>query len=577
VLELAAMNGCDTYRIVNGRLGRGAWLVGIAWAMVLGCVTCCGIARGQGAPGIGGQGQGASTIHGRVLNQITKEPIGRALVASPGDEYATLTDDRGQFEFRFSLHEGQGNSVGGGTGATGINRLPSSSHSFLARKPGYLQDGRNARPVRVAAGQTEVTIYLVPEALIVGHVNVPGSEGDVRIECELYKRGMREGQETWLPAGTFTTWADAEFRFSGLEAGTYKLITHEQMDRDSLLPIPGAQLFGYPPIYYPNTTDFSVAGPIVVRAGETAQVNLAVARREYYPVRIPVENVPASRPLNLVVYPMGHHSPGWSLGYNPMEHTVEGMLPDGNYTVEADAQGEAQSTGILNFSMKGAAFEGPALNLIPNASLNVNVHGQQSNVQVSLTSIDELGSMRGRFSLRAKGSEGQELTIPNVRPGRYHVNVFSGKGYAASIQSGGSDLMQQPLVVGLGGGNSPIEITLRDDGGEVSGTVEEATSTEGNSVRSGENPQFRYVYLLPMGESTWPQPPTVRTLDGTFKMEQVAPGDYLVAAFDQVQQDLPYGSEEALRPLEGKGQAIHVEAGQKVNVRVKVNAGSDGE
>jgi hypothetical protein len=29
---------------------------------------------------------------------------------------------------------------------------------------------------------------------------VPGSEGDVRIKCELYKREVREGQETWLPA-----------------------------------------------------------------------------------------------------------------------------------------------------------------------------------------------------------------------------------------------------------------------------------------------------------------------------------------------------------------------------------------
>jgi hypothetical protein len=60
-------------------------------------------------------------------------------------------------------------------------------------------------------------------------------------------------------------------------------------------------------------------------------------------------------------------------------------------------------------------------------------------------------------------------------------------------------------------------------------------------------------------------------------VEQVPPGNYLVVAFDQVQRDLPYGSEEALRPLEGKGRMIHVEAGQKVNVKVKVIVGSDGE
>jgi hypothetical protein len=40
------------------------------------------------------------------------------------------------------------------------------------------------------------------------------------------------------------TWANGEFRFSGLEAGTYRLITHEQMDRDSRVAMPGAPLFG---------------------------------------------------------------------------------------------------------------------------------------------------------------------------------------------------------------------------------------------------------------------------------------------------------------------------------------------
>lgn len=54
-------------------------------------------------------------------------------------------------------------------------------------------------------------------------------------------------------------------------------VLHEQMDRDSLLPVPGARLFGFPPIYYQTTTDFSVASAIVVKGKETAQANLTVA------------------------------------------------------------------------------------------------------------------------------------------------------------------------------------------------------------------------------------------------------------------------------------------------------------
>jgi len=596
MVESATMERNGTYRIEKGWLETRLWLCGVAWAIALGWGSCCGIVRGQIAEGTGGQGDAVTTVRGRVLNQVTKEPIGRALVTTLGDQYATLTDDRGQFEFKFPAQEGQANSAAGGAA---MNRLSGSMKVIMARKPGFLPTGRNPASGRAAATRSEVTIYLVPESLIVGHVNVPGSEGDVRIMCELYKRAMREGQEIWSAAGTFTTWEDGEFRFSELAAGTYKLITHEQMDRESLLPIPGAQLFGYPPIYYSNTTDFSLASPIVVGAGETAQANLAVARRQYYPVRIPVANAPMGGPMNLLIYPMGHHGPGWSLGYDATEQAIEGMLPDGNYTVEADALGPLPSTGILNFSVKGAAFEGAALNLIPNATLSVSVREEfrsgQSNqasggtpasderengggrfsVHVNLTPLEEIGSMRNRSSLSAEVSEGLEMTIPNVRPGRYHVNVISGKGYAAAVQSGGSDLMDGPLVVGWGGGNSAIEVTLRDDGAEVSGTVEETTSTEGSTGQNGGNTQFRYVYLLPLGGSTGPRPLTVRTWDKTFKMQQVSPGNYLLVAFDQVQQDLPYGNEEAMRGLESEGQVIHVESGQKVNVNLKVIAGSE--
>jgi hypothetical protein len=567
------------------------WAVGIAMAM--GGAVCCGSARGQGATG---KEDGVTTVRGRVLNQVTKEPIGRALVFTAGSEYATMTNDRGEFEFKIAEHQELRNIGGGvaGSGRAVMGQMQAGvGHMFMAKKPGYLEDGRGARPVQAADGQMEVTIHLVPEALIVGHVTVPGSEGDVRIACGLYRREMREGQETWSAGRTVTTWADGEFRFSELKAGTYKLITHEQMDRDSMIPVPGVRLFGYPPIYYPNTTDFSVASAIVVKAGETAQANLTVARREYYPVRIEVRNAPVPPAMNLVVYPMGHHGPGWSLGFNPMEQTIEGLLPDGNFTVEADAFGEKQATGILNFTVKGRAMEGPVLNLIPNASVNVNVHEEfqseqggepmgMSNgqdVQVNLVPLDELGGNRPRGRSRvAEGSDPHTMVIENVRPGRYRVNVFSGKGYAASIECGGSDLKKQPLVVGFGGGTPPIEITMHDDGGEVSGTVEETTGASRDAGQSGESQQMRIVYLLATGEGEWQEPLMAQSFFGTFQFPKVPPGDYVALAYanPKREEDLPWvGDKELEKSLEGLGQKIHVEAGQKVNVKLKVIAGEE--
>ncbi len=45
-------------------------------------------------------------------------------------------------------------------------------------------------------------------------------------------------------------------------------------------------------------------------------------------------------------------------------------------------------------------------------------------------------------------------------------------GYVAAVSSGGVDLLHNPLVVPPGGTSSPIEITLRDDGGTVEGAIE---------------------------------------------------------------------------------------------------------
>jgi len=543
--------------------------------------------------GTGGNEQGVTTVRGRVLNQVTKEPVARALVLTGDQEYATMTNDRGEFEFKTveRHNQGQGNIRGGvaGNGNVMMSMGAMQTQSFNARKPGYLPMGHNSAVRSEVHGQWETTIYLAPEALIVGHVTVPGSEGDVRIQCELYRRQISEGHETWQPAGTFTTWADGEFRFSELRAGTYKLITHEQMDRDLMAPIPGARLFGYPPIYYPNTTDFSAASAIVVKAGDTAQVNLTVVRREYYPVQIGLGNEPKG--MNLVVYPMGHYGPGWSLGFNPAEQAIEGMLPDGNYTVEADVLGEVQSTGMLNFSVNGRALEGPVLNLIPNASVSINVreefqskqrggsfamsNGQRvPDIRVNLAPMNEVaGRRRGGRAHVVEGSDEHTIVIENVRPGRYRVDVYSERGYAAAIQCGGSDVMHQPLVVGLGGGIPPIEVTMRDDGADVSGTVEEAPSAE----RSGENAPPRYIYLLPDGQGAGQLRMASTGPGDTFQMEQVPPGNYVVLAFEQSQEDLPYGNDKAMEALEGKGQVIHVGASQKVNVKVKMIAGSDEE
>ncbi len=590
---------------MSARLSPIRWLRRIAPAILLSSLIPSGFAKAQSMQGFGEPAEDASSIHGTVLNRLTHEPISRALVYSTDQQYAMLTDDRGHFEFKFPP---QGQDLPGTSDSYGVRSFRRYSPSnrpaeLLARKPGFLRIENDPSNGRAMTNQPEITIYLTPESLIVGHVNLPGSEGDMRTFLGLYRREIREGQEHWVSADSFRTWADGEFRFSNLASGTYKLLTQEQLDQDPLTFSPGGQRFGYPPVFFPGMSDFSSASPIQLAAGAMFQANFSPTRREYYPIKIPVLNASAGQSMNIIIYPLGHPGAGYSLGYNPADQQILGLLPDGNYTLQANAQGQPGSTGILNFSVHSAPVVGPAVNLIPNASLTVNVREEFSsgqsvfnedfagpaqgtlssaqlrriNLQVLLMPLEDFGSAQGGVSQPIEGVREHALVIPNVSPGRYRLLVEPGIGFAASVLSGGTDLLRLPLVVGMGGSSSTIEVTLRDDGAEVTGTVEDPAKTDRRPGQTFDFSTQYHVYFVPVGGGAGQFRQTIGGPEGSFTQMQLPPGDYRVLAFDRPQEDLAYASEEALRRFESKAQVIHLTAGQKERLQLKLILGSDSQ
>ena len=130
-------------------------------------------------------------------------------------------------------------------------------------------------------------------------------------------------------------------------------------------------------------------------------------------------------------------------------------------------------------------------------------------------------------------------------------------------------MQRQPLVVGLGGSTPPIEITVRDDGAQVEGTIEATTTTDvprAGFDSPGQSPG--HVYFVPMADSpgqfsmAWVSP------DGKFRLQQLPPGAYRVLAFDRQQPDLEYASDEVMSQYDSKAQVIRVVAGQKEHLRL---------
>ncbi len=562
------------------------------------------------------------TVRGIVINSVTHEPIARALVSSPDNRFATLSNSEGRFEFTLPKVDSAPEGVSGSTTPVSgqiQSAIPNRPYMLMARKPGFLADAYSQAQNLQNEAMKDFTLALTPESLIVGTVTLPTSEPPDSIMLQVFRRQVQDGRARWLPVGGAQSTSDGQFRFADLPAGTYKLLTHELLDHDPLttdpltLPppnVPIGKLFGYPPVYYQSAPDFGSAATIQLAAGQTQTVNLSLVKLPYYRVKVPVINAPDNG-IAVGVYAHGRKGPGFSLGYNNSDHAIEGMLPDGTYTIEASRFGHDGMTGLHTITIKGAAIDGPSMTLLPNASIPVNVKeeftsadnagsmtwningrnavikGPRRYLSVTLEPADDFGA-GPQVSLRDPRRADDALVIEGAPAGSYWVRVNSSRGYRASIRSGNLDLLHQPLVVGAGGTASPIEITMRDDTAEISGTVEGITSPAQGPVNAGGagaasadardwtfyspsgGQAAAHIYCVPLAESSgqfteiWVSP------DGSFVSQGLAPGAYRLLAFDREQHELEYRNPEALRTYDSKGPVVRVVGGQKEHVQLQL-------
>jgi len=549
-----------------------------------------------------------TVLRGTVVNSVTHQPVGRALVKSMDGRFATMTDERGHFEMAFKEKKNEapmGTAPGPATVRTALFPYPMMINTNGTPPPGtvdrpdYLTAVRtgylNPRTalgsaVGVARDQEEVTIALTPEAKVVGHVTLPDGEGAAGIAVELYRQTMQDGRARWTNIGSDQAISDGEFRFADLEAGTYKLYSAELPDRDPVTSDPRAgQGWGYPPDYYPSATDFAGGAVIHLAAGETFQAALTPEKKRYYRVRIGVAGGETGQPLEVEVERDGHPGPGFTLGYDFRDGSIGGMLPDGNYLVKVSSQRNDRGlTGLMNLSVRGGPAAG-MVTLLPGTDVEVRVsrefqeseqgqnsqigwgsshpggRGSQMPIQLQLVPTEEFNPGRQYMAQPANDLAAEGLVVAGVPAGEYRVNVEAQQGYVAALRCGDRDLRDAPLVIGGGASAPPIEVTLRNDGAEIDGSIVELAGHGGanSSMPAG------FVYIVPVrgaGEMKLviPQP------NGDFQIQQLAPGTYRVVAFAEPKNDLEYRDEDAMSKYEG--QVVTVTPGQKEKIRVSFSA-----
>jgi hypothetical protein len=287
----------------------------------------------------------------------------------------------------------------------------------------------------------------------------------------------------------------------------------------------------------------------------------------------------------------GQRGPGYALGYNAKTHKIEGSLPDGTYTLSASTYGEDAATGTVDIKVNGEPVTGPAVALIRNGTISLNVKEDFSQTRDTYESTWSDG--RHSFSLagarlylnaRAEPADDVEsatvgtirpptrdrddsLVIENLPPGRYWLRLDASRGYVESATSGGVDVLRQPVVVGPGA-NLSVDVKLRDDFAEVQGTLPAISSQAGVASEASAGPAA-WVYLLPLTDNPGRMQDFAIFSGGEFSAGRLAPGDYLLLAFSTRQSDLPYRDAEAMSAYQSKGEVVHLSAGQKTSVQLQ--------
>ena len=561
-------------------------LVGLV-AATSGCATW---AFGQGSQA----DDQKNNIRGIVVNSITHEPIGRVLVSSPGDRLAALTDAEGNFEFTLPKTANDGPGADFDSGQAHRPRPGAGGPLWLtARKPGFLDRPNEAGQVQAIPG-AEVTISLTPEAVIKGRVVLSTGDPALGIGVQIFSRQVQQGALRWLLSGQARANSNGEFRFAELSPGSYKIVTRE-MDDDPADTALGGQVYGFAPVYYPGVADFASAATIQLTAGQSYEADVSVVRQPYFPVRVPLANRELNGGMKVTVSVQGHRGPEYSLGYNAGKQRIEGLLPNGNYLVEAATLGQNSANGAVNLAVAGAPAESSGLELMRNSSVHFRVaeefsdasksssgswsdgthnfptHGPRAYLQVRAEPADDFAP-QGASLRPPTGPNDDSLVIDDLTPGRYWLRLTSSRGYVAAATMGGVDLLHQPFSV-VPGPSTPIEITMRDDNAEIDGTVTDAST--GTTPSPGASPLHAYVYCVPLSDSAGQFQQLGVNGEGNFSSQAMTPGTYRVMAFKIPQPNLPYRDAEAMRAYDSIGQVVRLGAGQKTSVQLQISSGNE--
>lgn len=586
------------------------WLAMLAWCALLLTATTAGLAQelpttplaesqplSANAPALP---TALTTVHGVVRNAFTSLPLARVLVQIEGDaSTGALTDGEGRFEL------------------TGV---PVGPQTIRVRKPGFhdrsyatedvdYQDDGPAHSVLVAAEMPALDFRLAPTSAIHGRVELSTGDPAQGIALKLLKQVIRNGRAVWAQNGETRTNGDGAYRFAGLPSGVYAVYTMPAFESEPAVSAvaAGAKVVrnGYASIFYPEAREFADATRIRLKGGKEAEANLLLTLEPFYSVKA-TAILPDGRPLSgddssgssvpepkpaTVLDATGRILP-YTMQLDAVTHSFQASLPDGAYTLLAGAeentdaslghdgairQKQAVLSGFAEVSVEGHAVANLRIPLASETNWPIHLRTvrsiaqfnqrQQNLVTVTATNAGEapIGAASDDSTAEDAGPDLLELA---AGPGPHWIGteVNDRSLCVDSFSAGGINLAREPLNVAMGASAPPMELTLRDDCGQLVLSLPMMLA----NFLPGDEP-FYTVYVVPDFDTTSDIPPmNIHPSSGaTLTVDGLTPGNYHVYTFDRPVR-LEYRNPAVLAALHTPGQAVTVTAGTTSNLVLEV-------
>ncbi len=496
-------------------------------------------------------------LSGSVVNSATGEPVAHALVRTNGTvQRNTFTDNEGHFQ---------------------IDAMPQGQVTVMAQKPGFFTDqdtaGEGSRWVSVGP-DVSVTVKLVPQSAISGKITDSAGQPIEHMPVRLTARAVGEGRRPWEPRGMAETDEDGHYRFAGLTPGIYYVSAGPREGELELAGEKEKQKSGFPHVYYPGVSDFASAAPIQLAAGQQAQADIPVAAVPVYKVTGMVAGHLPDQGVGFQVFTPSGDEISLPTNFN-METGVFTLdsVPAGNYVLRALSQSGVQPLRAEERINVASNIDGLHLTLAPAVSIPVVVrmdsrnssgagstNQQRSTVFVHLVPAGI--AMSESFSSYEPNTG---MTLQNVDFGTYTVEVKPhAPWYVQSATYGHTNVLYDDISVAAGQ-SYPMEIILRDDGATLSGSVK---SRDGTPVHATV-----VIVQQPLSKQS---PQISRGITNTFNIGGLAPGEYLVFAFDQI-NGLDLSSQDVIESYASQAAQITLTANQKAQVQLDLIHVGKGE